>query len=127
MRRVGLFSVQSTQPARRHAYIRGIDVPVHVEIAKIAVHLLSDKVCQPSHRKDVTKNHRAQGHPRQVKRSPAMTFSWILAMRESLVWKGCALAETNGLALTSESAIVNGRNCVLHMMIFNDNSFEVTF
>ncbi len=43
------------QPAMRHANIRGIDVPVDVEVANVPVPLLAHVVRQPAHGKQIVR------------------------------------------------------------------------
>ena len=44
-----LLATKSAQPACRHAYVRGIDMAVDVEISLIAMHALAHRIGHPSH------------------------------------------------------------------------------
>src|SRR4029077_16939136 len=46
---------ERTQPARRHAYVCGINMAVYVEVSFVAVHALADMVGHPSHGENIAR------------------------------------------------------------------------
>ena len=50
-----LLAPEGAQPAARHADIRWVDVPVHVEVGDVAVHPLAHRVGHPAHGQDVAR------------------------------------------------------------------------
>ena len=56
-----LLSSKSAQPARRHAHIRRIDVPVDIEISPVAVHALAHRVRHPAHGENVARAVESKG------------------------------------------------------------------
>ena len=55
-----LFSPESAQAASSDAYIRRIDMAIHVEIGFIAVHALADMVRQPADRQNIAGSIQSQ-------------------------------------------------------------------
>ena len=73
------------QFAMRHANVRGIDVPVHVEIADVAMARFADVVREPANGQEDRANDTEGCRQPRISRSPARTLSAMGRSRASVI------------------------------------------